>query len=455
MKYTPRDFQSTAMGFIMDTPRGNLWADMGMGKTVSTLSALDALWLIGSRFYPALVIAPLRVARGVWPAEVQKWDHLNGMRVSAIVGGEAARRDALKRPADVYTINFENLPWLVKLVGNDWPFKIVIADESTNLKGFRLRKGGIRAAALSKIASKTGRWINLTGTPATNGLTDLWGQNWFIDHGKRLGLSYTAFEQRWFTRNQYTHQIKPLPHAQEEIIAAMSDVTLSLKSTDYFDVREPFEHIVPVELPLPARKLYRQMEDELAIELEGQEIEALSAAAKSQKLLQIASGAIYDAEHEWKLVHREKLEALQSILNDLAGNPLICAYHFQSDLARIKKQFPFARELHTQKDEDDWNKGKIKLLLLHPDSAGHGLNLQDGGHHIAFFSHWWRLESFLQAIERIGPVRQLQSGYDRLTYIHHIVATDTVDEDVMERRKTKRSVQDLLRAGINRRRAAA
>lgn len=454
MKYNAHSYQHDMTEFIMDTRRGNVWADMGLGKTVASLTALDTLWLLGSRFHPALVLAPIRVARSVWPRETQKWDHLNNMRVSPIIGNATQRKNGLKTPADVYTINYENLPWLVQELGADnWPFKIVLADESTQLKSFRLRRGGVRAAALAKVAGHTGRWINLTGTPTPNGLLDLWGQNWFIDHGKRLGQSYTAFTDRWFKTNRYTYAVSPLPHAEAEITEAVSDVTLSMRSSDYFDLPPILENVVEVELNAKTRARYRQMEDELATEIDGKVIEALNAASLSQKLLQFASGAAYTGEkEEWVKVHDAKIDALKSIVAEQAGAPLIVAYHFKSDLARLRKAFPKGRELKTQKDEDDWNKGRIPILWLHPDSAGHGLNLQDGGNAMAFFSHWWKLESFLQVIERIGPMRQLQSGYTRPTILHFIVARNTLDEDVIMRRKTKLSVQDALRAGIQRRR---
>lgn len=453
MKFKPYDYQAHISNFIMETKRGNVWADMGLGKTVATLTALDALWLLGSRFTPALVLAPMRVARSVWPRERLKWDHLNGMRISPIIGTASQRENALKTPADVYTINYENIPWLVDKLGGDWPFKIVIADESTQLKSFRLRRGGVRAAALAKASSSTGRWVNLTGTPAPQGLIDLWGQNWYVDHGKRLGHSYSAFFDRWFKRNQYSHEITPHDFAEDQITEALSDVTLSLRASDYFDLPPLVENIIEVDLPPPARKQYRQMEDEMGTEIDGQQIEALNAAALSMKLLQFASGAAYTGDAEkWVKVHDAKIDALKSIVDEQAGNPLIVAYHFKSDLVRLKKAFPKGRELVTAKDEDAWNKGRIPVMFLHPDSAGHGLNLQDGGNAMAFFSHWWKLESFLQVVERIGPMRQLQAGYTRPTILHFIVARDTADEDVILRRKTKQSVQNALRAGIQRRR---
>ena len=455
--FTPRLYQHEIIDFIVENPRCAIWAGMGLGKTVSTLTALDILELTEPG--PALVIAPLRVASSTWPDEVAKWEHLTNLRVSAVVGTPEERRAALKRPAEIYATNFDNLPWIVEHYGDKWPFRKVVADESTKLKSFRLRQGGVRAQALARVAHcKVDRFIELTGTPSPNGLQDLWGQAWFLDKGVRLGRSFEAFKARWFQSIQvgsdrHATRLDPLPFAQEQIEDRLRDLCLSLDARDYFDIAEPIVNVIRVELPAKARRLYRDMEREMFLALEcGTEVEAFNAASKTMKCLQLANGAIYtDEAGTWSEVHDVKLQALEDIVEEAAGMPVLVAYHFKSDLARLQRAFPKGRQL--DKDPQtirDWNAGKIPVLFAHPASAGHGLNLQDGGNILAFFGHNWNLEEFQQIIERIGPTRQAQAGHDRPVFIHHIVAADTVDELVMARRESKREVQDLLLEAMKR-----
>lgn len=304
------------------------------------------------------------------------------------------------------------------------------------------------------------RFIELTGTPAPNGLPDLWGQAYFLDKGVRLGRSFNAFKSRWFQSIQlgadrHAVRLEPLPFAQAQIEAALRDICLSLDAKDYFDIAAPITNVMRVELPAKARQLYRAMEKEMFLTLDsGHDIEAFEAASKTLKCLQLASGAIYheagnDAFYE---VHDAKLQALESIVEEAAGMPVLVAYHFKSDLARLTQAFPKGRALDANPQTiRDWNAGKIPILFAHPASAGHGLNLQDGGNILVFFSHWWDLEQFQQILERIGPTRQAQAGHDRPVFVHYIVAADTVDELVMERRDSKRAVQDLLIEAMKRR----
>lgn len=448
MKFTPRPYQQQIIDRILTQDRVAIWAGMGLGKTSATLTALDILSLVEPG--PALVLAPLRVARSTWPAEVEKWDHLRHLKVQPIVGDPRQRRAALTRHAHVYTMNYENLPWLCEHFGESWPFATVVADESTRLKSFRLRQGGQRAQALGKVAHvHVRRFIELTGTPASNGMIDLWGQVWFLDKGHRLGKSFSAFADRWFkqipTSAGFT-QLQILPHSQPEIEARLQDICLSIRPQDHFDLKQPIVTRVPVELPEAARDAYDEMHREMVAELNGHQLEAFSAAAKTMKCLQLANGAIYtDDKGTWTEAHRAKLEALESIVEEAGGAPVLVAYHFKSDLARLQKAFPKAKVLDKNpKTIDDWNKGKIEMLLAHPASAGHGLNLQDGGNILVFFGLNWSLEEHEQIIERIGPVRQLQAGHDRPVFIYHIVAQDTVDDLVLERLQSKRSVQDIL-----------
>jgi SNF2 family DNA or RNA helicase len=452
MKFQARDYQAAIICHIAGVERCNVWAGMGTGKTVSTLTALDALTMLADPF-PALVLAPLRVASSTWPDELGKWSHLNGLRAAVAAGGADPMRAALRQPADIVTINYDNVAALVEHLGDAWPFKTVIADESTRLKSFRLRQGGVRAQALGKVAHKrVRRWVNLTGTPAPNGLRDLWGQAWFLDAGQRLGRTFSAFENRWFMSTQvgnspHARQLTPLPGAQAEIEERLRDLTITVRASDFLDLPPLIENTIQVELPATARRHYREIEREMFTVLAGgHEVEVFSAAAKTMKCLQAANGAVYtDDQGTWKELHDAKLQALASVVEEAAGAPVLVAYHFKSDLARLQRAFPAARTLDSDpRTIRQWNAGQIPVLLAHPASAGHGLNLQDGGNVIVFFSLNWNLEEHEQIIERIGPTRQAQAGHNRPVHVHRIVARDTVDELVLARLQTKASVQDVL-----------
>lgn len=440
----------------ISNPRCALFCGMGMGKTSSTLAAIDALLLAGLARRP-LILAPLRVARSTWPGEAEKWAEFSHLRVQPIIGSAEERRAALQASADIFTINYDNLVWLVETLGEHWPFDMVVADESTRLKNFRIKQGGKRTQALSNVAhSKVKRWVNLTGTPAPNGLNDLWGQTWFLDGGYRLGRSYSDFENRWFgyqrakdAVNAHKTFVKRVvfPHSQTEIQDRLRDICLTLDPKDWFDLNDPIVRTVEVELPAKARKHYRDMEREMFTHLEGHDIEAFAAAAKTIKCLQMANGAAYVGESntEWVVTHDEKIEALKSVVEEAAGAPVLVAYHFRSDLARLQAAFPEARQLDAAPQTiEDWNAGQIPILLAHPASAGHGLNLQDGGNILVYFGHWWNLEERQQILERIGPMRQKQAGHERPVFVYNIVARDTVDEVVIDRMQSKREVQDLL-----------
>lgn len=450
--YTPREHQTEIRNHIAYNQRCGVFAGMGTGKTVSTLTAIDELFLLGEERRPALVCAPLRVAQSTWPDEAKKWQHLREIEVSPIIGNPDERRRALRRDASVYTINYENIPWLMEELNGKFPFGTVIADEATRLKGFRLNQGTARAKALGRIAHvHPSRWINLTGTPAPNGLKDLWGQTWFLDQGQRLGRTFGAFEDRWFRLKRDGFGLEPLPFAQEQIEEKLKDLCLSITPPW---APEPIRHPVMVDLPRKARQLYDDMERRLFLEIEGWEVEAFNSASKTLKLLQLAAGAIYvDKEtKEWKEVHDEKLQALESIVEEAAGMPVLVSYHFRSDLVRLQRAFPRGRVLDTKPSTiRDWNSGQIPIMFAHPQSAGHGLNLQDGGNIIVHFSHTWDLELYQQINERIGPMRQMQAGYNRPVFQYDIIARDTMDEDVIARRINKASVQDALMTALRKR----
>jgi len=450
--YTPRPFQGIITDHELDNPRCVVFADMGVGKTVSTLTALDQVLLIHGG--PILVLAPLRVALSTWPDECRKWDHLKHLRVCPIVGTLAQRLDAVRTPADIYTLNYDNMVWLTEYFGTGWPFETVVADELTRLKSFRIRQGGKRSQALGRVAhTRVKRFIGLTGTPAPNGLQDLWGQFWFIDAGVRLGRTYSAFKERWFQQSYDGYGSVPKSYAAEQIQDAIKDLCVTIRAADWFDVKKPIVNDIYIDLPVKVRAMYRSMEKALFCDLSKSTVEAFNAASMSQKLLQLASGAVYlNPQKDWEEVHAAKIEALRSIVEEANGAPVLVAYHFKSDLTRLLKAFPQGRVLDAKPGtQAEWNAGAIPILFAHPASAGHGLNLQVGGNILVYFSHDWNLENRLQILERIGPVRQMQSGLDRPVFVHNIIARNTIDEDVIDRMDEKKSVQDVLLNAMRRR----
>jgi SNF2 family DNA or RNA helicase len=432
MKYVPKEYQGVITDHIISTPRCNVWASMGSGKSAAVLSALVKL-----NTWPVLVVAPLRVAKTTWPDEVSKWDEFKHLKVVPILGTASERYDARHRQAHIYTINYENIPWLVEQYLGKWPYKVVVADESTKLKGLRLRGGSKRAHELARVAFLSPRFINLTGTPSPNGIEDLWGQSWFLDRGARLGKSFTAFSDRWFKQHYSGFGIIPHNHSQSEVEEKLKDITISVNAKDYFDIKEPIVRKVFVTLPENVQKMYRRMQNEMFMQLKKEDVTAFNAAARTQKLLQLTSGAAYIGENaeKYEEVHDEKLKALESVIEEAAGMPVLVAYNFRSDLERLRKYFPKGRVLDANpRTIKDWNEGRVQLLFAHPASAGHGISLQHGGNIIVF----------AQIIERIGPTRQAQSGYDRPVFVYHIVASGTIDETVLERLSSKREIQDLL-----------
>jgi hypothetical protein len=451
--FTPHPYQTLARDFMLETPRCALFAGMGMGKSVTALTVAD-IELVAGNGYPTLVLGPLRVARDVWTNEARKWDHLKHLRISAITGTLTERRRALHREADIYTINYECLPWLCKELGKGvWPFPNVIADESTRLKGHRCNSGGQRAKALADRARQTLTWRALTGTPAPNGLKDLWGQFWFVDFGERLGRTYTAFMERWFHKGFDGHTIEPYPHAEKEIHERIADITLSICPEDWFDLQKPIENVVRVQLPTTAKKHYKELERDMFTEFAcGTELEVFNSAALTNKCLQFANGAVYTKAPEWKAVHDAKLEALESVVNEAAGDSLLVAYAFVSDKARILGKFKDAVDISTKDGMKAFRAGHKRIGVAHPASMGHGIDgLQDVTNRLVYFGHDWNLELRQQILERIGPMRQKQSGHNRPVWVTSIVADETLDDDVLERHESKRKVQDVLMDAMNRR----
>ena len=446
------------MDHIAEHPRCAVFAAMGAGKASATLIGLSALDLLDEG--PGLILGPKRVAKDVWPGETEKWDQLSGVDVIPILGTPQQRAIALTKKSLWYSINYENVPWLLDWIGRDkWPFRTIVADESTRLKGARaMGQGGKRTNALAKVAflPQVKRFIELTGTPAPNGLKDLWGQMMYLDGGKRLGASYTAFKERWFGRPLNGYGIEPFPFAQEQIQDRIRDICLTVDPKDYIDIDEPIESDIVVELPPSVMDTYRTMERKMFLELEHDmathEIEAVHAAARTNKCLQIAAGFVYNDEHEAIPLHEEKLDALDSIREEANGMPLFISYVFQHDLAMLKRKFPQLRHIDEvdTTEHGEWNKGRVPMMAANPASAGHGLNLQWGSNILVDYSSGWDLEYDDQIMERIGPLRQYQAGLNRPVYRYRIMAHRTADYLVKKRRETKRSVQSILLEAMKR-----
>lgn len=450
--YVARPWGIIGTKHLIDHKRTMLIADPGLGKTSMVLAAAQILKMLGSNFFPALVFAPKRVADVVWTGEQKKWDAFQDLRVTQIVGSPEERLAILRQPkSDLYVANYELIPWFMKQwTQENWPFKLVIPDECQRLQGFRLEKGSSWATHLSNIAKYTGRWWNLTGTPSSNGLQALWGQMWFIDYGLSLGRTYTDFMQTFFREHPYTRKITLLPGAADEIRKLVAPHMLVLRAEDWLDLQVPQYIPVPFNLPTSARIAYMEMERKLFTEVGDRGIEAKTAAAKWSKLLQMCSGSVYDEAHGPHDVHEEKMEALRDVVDQNGGEPLLVTYWWKFDPDNIRKAFPHARVYEGQRTEDEWNAGKIKMLLLHEQSA-HGLSLHEVCRDVCFFSYTSNAELRKQMIARIGPVRQFQAGFKRIVRVWDIQADDTIEQDVIESNDEKLSVEDAFRRGQARR----
>ena len=454
MKFRLKPPQIPMVDWMAEHKRCALWAGMGIGKGSAALFVEDMMRIQGLITSPTLVLGPMRVARDTWPEELSKWDNFANLSIIPLVGTPKQRADRLKVKADIYTISYESVPWLVEHFLDKWPFRQVIADESDRLKGFRLRQGGQRAHALAQVThTLVDRWVNLTGTPSPNGLKDLWGQTWYLDRGARLGASFNAFERRWFAREWNGFGIRPLPHADKEIHELLKDICLTVDPKDYYDLKEPIVTTIKVKLPPKARAIYKALEKDLFAEIEAHpDVEVFNAAALTNKLLQLSNGAVYTDYPNWAPIHDEKIEAIRSILAEAGGMPILLAYSFKSDLARIKAAFPSAVELSTSEGMHAFRSGNAPMGCAHPKSLGHGIDgLQDVCNIIVFMGHNWNLGETMQMIERVGPMRQLQAGKNRPCYIYNVVAEKTLDEDVLEAHANKRSVQDALLTAMKRR----
>lgn len=403
-----------------------------------TLTAIQELCFDYFEIHKILVIAPLRVASSTWPSEVAKWEHLEELIYSVVIGSEQERLLALEKQADIYFINRENVDWLITKSGITFQFDMVIIDELSSFKSHSAK----RFQQLLKVRPKVKRIVGLTGTPSSNGLMDLWAEFRILDLGERLGRFISHYRNQYFVPDKRNGQIvfsyKPREGAEEEIYQQISDITISMKSGDFLQMPDCIMNEVVVELSEKEKSLYSELKSEMVLQLPEEEIDAVNAAALSNKLLQLASGAIYDEYRKVHLIHDRKLEVLEDLMEGANGKPVLIAYWFQHDLSRIKSRFT-VREIKTGKDIKDWNTGKVKIAVIHPASAGHGLNLQAGGSTLIWFSLTWSLELYQQTNARL-----YRQGQEETVVIHHIVTRDTIDEDVMKALQKKEQIQSNL-----------
>ena len=419
---------------------------MGLGKTVTTLTAVKELKYNRFAVRKVLVIAPKKVAEGTWTKEKDKWEHTKMLRVSQVLGSQAKRIRALNTPADLYIVNRENVCWLVDYYRNDWPFDMVVVDESSSFKNHRAK----RFKALASVGNLIDRMVELTGTPSPNGLADLWSQVYLLDGGDRLGKRYTQFRERYFQPDKrgpagivYSYEAKP--GTEESILQRISDICISMKAEDYLQLPDITYHEIPVKLDERAWKAYLELEREMVLELPEDEeaISAAGAAALSNKLLQLGNGAVYDDDGNYHEVHNCKIEAFLELIESLQGKPALVFYNFRHDRIRLEKALEKmklrVRELKTMQDEDDWNAGKVDVLLTHPASSAYGLNLQQGGNHVVWFGLTWNYELYTQANKRLH-----RQGQEQKVIVHHLICSGTRDEDVMEALNRKEDVQNWV-----------
>lgn len=441
MKYNPHSYQEYAIKFIESHPISALFLDMGLGKTSITLTAVNELLFDSFEVRKVLVIAPLRVARNTWCDEIKKWDHLNNIKYSIVVGTEKERISALNGKADIYIINRENIDWLVNKSGYKFDFDMVVIDELSSFKNHQSK----RFKSLMKIRPKVKRIVGLTGTPSSNGLMDLFAEFKVLDLGERLGYFIGQYRNTYFkpdkTNGAIVYSYKPLPNAEDSIYEKISDITVSMKASEYLKMPELVISNYQVEMSEDEKKQYDEMKKNLICEIKDGEITVSNAGSLSNKLSQFANGAVYDDEQNIVEIHSRKLDALEDIIESMNGKPLLVAYWYKHDLQRIKKKFD-VKEIKTGKDITDWNKGKIPVALIHPASAGHGLNLQQGGSTIVWFGLTWSLELYQQTNGRL-----YRQGQKNTVVIQHIVTKGSIDEQILKALERKNKTQeDLIEA---------
>lgn len=446
MVFRPHAYQQHCIRKIIEIKKLGLFLDMGLGKTVTTLTAVKELKYNRFAVRKVLVIAPKKVAEGTWTKEKDKWEHTKMLRVSQVLGSQTKRIRALNTPADLYVVNRENVCWLVDYYRNDWPFDMVVVDESSSFKNHRAK----RFKALASVGNLIDRMVELTGTPSPNGLADLWSQVYLLDGGNRLGKRYTQFREQYFQPDKrgpagivYSYEAKP--GTEESILQRISDICISMKAEDYLQLPDITYHEIPVKLDERAWKAYLELEREMVLELPEDEeaISAAGAAALSNKLLQLGNGAVYDDDGNYHEVHNCKIEAFLELIESLQGKPALVFYNFRHDRIRLEKALEKmklrVRELKTMQDEDDWNAGKVDVLLTHPASSAYGLNLQQGGNHVVWFGLTWNYELYTQANKRLH-----RQGQEQKVIVHHLICSGTRDEDVMEALNRKEDVQNWV-----------
>lgn len=447
MKFIPHSYQRYCINRVLTTPALGLFLDMGLGKTVITLTAVMDLKYNRFDINKVLVVAPKKVAESTWAREASKWDHLQLLRISTVLGSATKRVRALNTPADIYVINRENIPWLVEHYRNAWPFDMVIIDEFSSFKNRQAK----RFKSLSWVRPHIKRFIGLTGTPAPNGLLDLWAQVFLLDGGQRLGKNITGFRERYFEPDQRTRDrvftYAPKAGADNAIQNLIGDICVSMKAEDYLELPDITYNTISVVLDSKADKAYKKLEEEMLLQVDESTIDAGSAAVLTNKLLQLCNGAVYDEERNVVPIHDCKIEAFNELVEGLNGKPALVFYSFQHDKERIKKALAKTdlrvRELKTDQDQVDWNNQEIDILLAHPASAAYGLNLQQGGNHVIWFGLNWSLELYQQANKRLH-----RQGQTEKVIIHHLTVTGGVDEDVVAALADKTSTQDRLMAAL-------
>lgn len=436
MKYELHDYQMYATQFIIDHTCVGLLLDMGCGKSVITLTALWKLAFDYFEISKVLVIAPKRVAEDTWRKEIEKWDHLKDLTYSIVLGSKEQREKALSKKALIYIINRENVQWLI--ANHKWDFDTVVIDELSSFKSNKAQ----RFKALKKVRPMVKRIIGLTGTPAPNSLMDLWSEIYLLDMGERLGRFIGGFRERFFIPDKRNRDVvysyKPKVGAESKIYELISDICVSMKALDYIKMPELITNNIEVEMSCKELKLYNKLKSDMIIDIDGKELDVPNAAALSNKLLQMANGAVYDDEKAVVEIHDKKLDALEDLIEATNGKPVLVAYWYKHDKDRIMQRFQ-AEEINTSADIDKWNKGEMPVALIHPASAGHGLNLQQGGSTIVWFGLTWSLELYQQLNARL-----YRQGQKETVVIHHIITKDTIDENVIKALEKKDLSQSSL-----------